>query len=252
MGRPYQGVNILLLWSAAIEAGYVSPHWMTDRQASELGGQVRRGERASHVFFAKTVKKKERDPAGGDDTEHTINVRRAYAVFNADQIDDLPAKYRVELPDVNPGERLARCEHWFAGLGADIRHGGERAFYAPVDDYIRMPPFASFRSPEGYYSVLGHEAVHWSGSKNRLDRDLFKRDEESVAREELVAEIGSAFLCADLGLSPEPRPDHAPYIASWLKTLDNDTRAVVTAATQAQRAVDFLHGLQLDRRAHAA
>ena len=132
----------------------------------------------------------------------------------------------MEIPEVNPGERLERCEAWFAALGVDIRHGGERAFYAPVDDYIRMPPFASFRSPEAYYATLAHECCHLTGAKHRLDRDMLKRDEASVAREELVAELGSAFLCADLGLSPEPREDHAPYIASWLKALDDDPRAV--------------------------
>ena len=254
----YRGVNILLLWSAAIDAGHVSPYWMTYRQARELGAQVRRGERASHVFFAKTVKKKDadRDPSRADawseDGETTINVRRAYAVFNADQIDDLPVRYRIEVPDVNPGERLERCEAWFAALGVDIRHGGERAFYAPGDDYIRMPPFASFRSPQAYYAVLAHECVHLSGAKGRLDRDLYRRDDESVAREELVAELGSAFLCADLGLSPEPRADHAPYIASWLEVLEHDTRAVVTAATRAQRAVDYLHALRGGARAEAA
>ena len=254
-GVPYQGVNILLLWSAAIDRGYVSPHWMTYRQAQELGGQVRRGERASHVFFAKTVKKRadgsEGGPASEDDAE-VLHVRRAYAVFNVDQIDGLPEKYRVEIPDVNPGERLERCEAWFAALGVDIRHGGERAFYSPADDYIRMPPFAAFRSPEAYYAVLAHECVHLSGAKHRLGRDMFKRDEASVAREELVAELGSAFLCADLGLSPEPREDHAPYIASWLKALDGDPRAVATAATRAQRAVDFLHGMRDAERAEAA
>lgn len=254
-GVPYQGVNILLPWAAAIDRGYASPHWMTYRQAKELGGQVRRGERASHVFFAKTVKKRpdgtEGRPADEDDPE-VLHVRRAYAVFNTDQIDDLPEKYRVEIPEVNPGERLARCEAWFAALGVDIRHGGERAFYSPANDYIRMPPFASFRSPEAYYATLAHECCHLTGAKDRLARDMSKRDQESVAREELVAELGSAFLCADLGLSPEPREDHAPYIASWLKALDDDPRAVATAATQAQRAVDFLHAMHDAPHAEAA
>ena len=225
-----------MLWCAAIDRSYVSPHCMPYRRAKELGGQVRRGERVSHVFFAKTVKKRPDGSAGGpadEDDAEVLHVRRAYAVFNADQIDDLPAKYRVEIPDVNPGERLGKCETWFANLGVDIRHGGERAFYAPADDYIRMPPCATFRSPEAYYAVLGHECVHLTGAKHRLDRDLFKRDEESVAREELVPELGSAFLSADLGLRPEPREDPAPYIASWLKALDGDPRAV-----------NLLHGKQ--------
>ena len=199
------------------------------------------------MFFAKTVKKRpggsEAGPADEDEPD-VLHVRRAHAVFNVDQIDGLPERYRVEIPEVNPGERLEQCEAWFAKLNVDIRHSGERAFYTPADDYIRMSPFASFRSSEAYYAALAHECVHPSSAKHRLERDMFVRDEESVAREELVAELGSALLCADLGLAPEPRADHAPYIASWMTALDGEPRAVATAATQAQRAVDFLHRLQ--------
>ena len=255
-GEPYQGINILLLWSSALERGYVSPYWMTYRQAATLGGQVRRGEKASHVFFAKSVRRRgdadAADVPAGDGEDRVLHVRRAYAVFNADQVDDLPDRYRVEAPRVNTGERIAAAEGWFAGLGIDLRHGGDRAFYAPDGDYIRMPAFAAFHSPESYYACLGHEAVHWSGAKHRLDRELHRRDRESVAREELVAELGAAFLCADLGISPELRADHAPYIASWLEVLQNDAHAVTAAATRAQRAVEYLVALHGERTAEAA
>ena len=257
-GEPYQGVNILLLWAAALERGYVSPYWMTYRQAAALGGQVRRGEKASHVFFAKSVRRRDDADAasvpaeGGDADGCVVHVRRAYAVFNADQVDELPGRYRVELPQVNTGERIGAAESWFAALDIDLRHGGDRAFYAAEGDYVRMPAFAAFRSPESYYACLGHEVCHWTGAKHRLDRELHRRDGESVAREELVAELGAAFLCADLGISPELRADHAPYIASWLEVLQNDAHAVTAAATRAQRAVDYLHGLHDGRRDEAA
>ena len=240
-GEPYRGINILLLWAAAIEHGYVAPHWMTYRQAATLDAQVRRGERASHVFFVKTYTARDHDDTDPDAAGHPVHVRRAYAVFNADQIDDLPEKYRVEIPDVNTGERIAHCETWFGAIPADVRHGGGRAFYSPSDDFVRMPPFSTFESPAAYYAVLAHELVHWTGASKRADRPHSRTDQAAYAFEELVAELGAAFLCADLGLAVEPRADHASYIATWLKALKNDHKAIAQAASLAQDAVDFLH-----------
>ena len=134
---PYQGINVLILWGAAIDAGYASPFWMTYRQAQSIGAQVRKGERATHIVFAKTAKKRERDEASGEEVEAIIPVRRVYAVFNADQIDGLPEKYVPEVPDVNPDERDAACQAWVDSLGIEIRYGGVRvdaAVAIGVDD----------------------------------------------------------------------------------------------------------------------
>ena len=240
---PYQGINVLILWGAAIDAGYVSPFWMTYRQAQSIGAQVRKGERATHIVFAKTAKKRERDEASGEEVEAIIPVRRVYAVFNADQIDGLPEKYVPEIPDVNPDERDAACQAWIDRLGIEIRYGGQRAYYAPGPDRIQMPPFETFESSQTFFSTVLHEATHATGHRNRLDRLRDRLDEKARAREELVAELGSAFLCADLGIASSPRADHASYIASWLELLTDEPRAVFDAATQAQQAVEFLHAL---------
>ena len=143
-------------------------------------------------------------------------------------------------------QRIAAADGFFAATGADIRTGGTRAYYAIGSDHIQMPPFESFRDAESHAVTLGHEAVHWTRHPSRLARDLGRKrwGDEGYAAEELVAEIGSAFLCADLGITPEVREDHAAYIASWLEVLRNDTRFIVSAAAHAQRAVDYLHGLQ--------
>ena len=233
---------MLILWGAAIEAGYASPFWMTYRQAQSIGAQVRRGERATHIVFAKTAKKTETDEFG-DENQVLLHVRRVYAVFNADQIDGLPEKYVPEIPDVNPDERDAGCEAWFERLGLDVRYGGERAYYAPGPDRIQMPPFETFESAHAFFGTLGHEHVHATGAKHRLDRRFGAPGTREYAREELVAELGSAFLCADLGIASTPRTDHASYIGSWLELLEDEPRAVFDAATQAQQAVEFLHAL---------
>ena len=239
---PYRGINVLILWGAAIDAGYASPFWMTYRQAQSIGAQVRKGERATHIVFAKTAKKRERDETG-EEVEAIIPVRRVYAVFNADQIDGLPEKYVPEIPDVNPDRRDAACQAWFDRLGIEIRYGGQRAYYAPGPDRVQMPPFETFESRDQFFSTLAHEMTHATGHKDRLDRLRGRIDDRARAREELVAELGSAFLCADLGIASSPRADHASYIASWLELLKDEPRAVFDAATRAQQAVEFLHAL---------
>lgn len=143
---------------------------------------------------------------------------------------------------LSDADRMEAAEEFFAKVGAQLRHGGTRAFYAPALDAIAMPPFATFESPASYYATLGHEHIHWTGHSRRLDRlEKTPKASEPYAREELVAELGAAFLCADLGISHEPREDHASYLASWLKVLRDDKRAIVTAASAAQRAANFLH-----------
>ncbi|QCO02830.1 ArdC family protein [Azospirillum argentinense] len=245
-GQPYRGINTLMLWMTAMERGYASPFWLSYRQAQGLGGQVRRGEHGTLVVYAGTVTRREPD-GDGEEGERDVHFLKGYTVFNAEQVDGLPEHFHIPAPvPLEPMQRIAAADGFFAATRADIRTGGTRAYYAIGSDHIQMPPFESFRDAESHAATLGHEAVHWTRHPSRLARDLGRKrwGDEGYAAEELVAEIGSAFLCADLGITPEVREDHAAYIASWLEVLRNDTRFIVSAAAHAQRAVDFLHGLQ--------
>lgn len=253
-GECYSGINVLTLWCSAMERHYAAPIWMTFKQALELGGYVRKGEKGSPVVYANTIIRTE-EGDGGEDEERTIPFHKAYTVFNIEQIEGLPAHYYARAEsEPNPDERIASAEEFFAALEADIRHGGNSAFYVPSQDFIQMPEFESFRDAQGYYATLAHECTHWTRHGSRLDRDLGRKafGDEGYAREELVAELGAAFLCADLGLALEDREDHAAYIGSWLKVLKDDKRAIFSAAAHAQRAADYLNGLQGDAVAEAA
>ncbi|MBZ9994082.1 ArdC family protein [Mesorhizobium sp. BH1-1-4] len=247
-GEPYSGINVLLLWSEAVVRGFTSPIWMTFKQAMELGGHVRKGERGTVVVYANRVTKTETD-ALGDEVERAIPFLKAYTVFCVDQIEGLPEHY-CGTPAIvaDPVERIAVADRFVVNTGAVIRHGGAKAFYAPASDHIQMPPFESFRDAGSYVAVLSHELVHWTAAPNRVNRDLsrYAKDRSERAREELIAELGSCFLCADMGIVPElePRPDHASYLASWLEVLSNDKRFIFSAAAHAQRAAAFLHDLQ--------
>lgn len=245
-GTPYSGVNILLLWSEAAARGFTASTWMTFRQALALGGHVRKGERGAMVVYANQIIREEADEAGKP-VEQRIPFLKAYTVFNLEQIDGLPERYALQpQPTINPEVRIGAAEAYFRACRADIRHGGGSAFYAPGPDFVQMPAFESFQDAQSYYATLGHEMIHWTRHSSRLDRDLGRQrhGDEGYAREELVAELGAAFLCADLGLALEPREDHAAYIASWLQVLRDDRRFIVSAAAHAQRAVAWLHGLQ--------
>ena len=246
-GTPYNGINVLMLWGAAMERGFAAPIWMTFRQAKELGAHVRKGEKGSLVVYANTITRTETDPETGEDEDRNIPFMKAYSAFNVEQIEGLPAHYyAVAEPQLDPVERIERAESFFAATEADIRHGGNQAYYAIGTDYVQMPPFEAFKDAESYYATLAHEVTHWTRHPSRLDRNMGRKrwGDEGYSREELVAELGSAFLAADLELTPEPREDHAAYIASWLKVLQNDKRAIFSAAAHAQRAVDFLRSLQ--------
>ena len=247
-GLPYSGMNVLLLWSEAAARGYASPVWMTFKQALELGGAVRKGETGATVVFASRFKKTETD-ASGDAVNREIPFLKSYTVFNAEQIDCLPAQERGQSePSRDPIERIDHADRFFAATGAVIRHGGDRAYYSPATDHIQMPHVVTFRDEGSYIATLSHEATHWTAAGHRANRDLsrYGKDRSARAREELIAELGSCFLCADLGIAPElePRPDHASYLASWLAVLSSDKRFIFAAAAHAQRAVAYLHGLQ--------
>jgi antirestriction protein ArdC len=242
-GQPYRGVNVLLLWSEAMDKGYNAPIWMTYKQAATLGAQVRKGEHGSLVVYADRITKTETNDQG-QESEREIPFMKGYTVFNVEQIDSLPGHFYATVEPPKPVERIEEAETFFAATGATIQHGGNRAFYAPARDVVQMPPRESFRDAESYAATLVHELTHWTSHPTRLARELGKRfGDQAYAAEELIAELGSAFLCADLGITPETREDHAAYLAHWLKVLKADSRAIFTAASQAQRAADFLHSL---------
>jgi antirestriction protein ArdC len=245
-GQRYRGINVLMLWAAAMEKGYSCPLWLTYKQAADLGGQVRKGEKGSLVVYANTFTKTGTDEQGAE-VETEIPFMKGYTVFNAEQIDGLPAHFYATVAPLNQNiDRLESAERFFAATGANIVHGGSQAYYLPQRDSIHMPCIDCFRDAESYYATLAHETTHWTRHESRLNRDLGRKrfGDAGYAMEELVAEIGAAFLCADLGIVPETRPDHAAYIASWLKVLKDDKRAIFTAASHAQKAADYLCGLQ--------
>ena len=246
-GEPYRGINILALWTAAMAQGFSAPIWMTYKQAQELGGQVCKGERGSLVVYANTITRMQEDTTTGEEVEQEIPFMKGYSVFNVEQIDGLPPHFYTPAEKVlDPQQRIEKAEAFFDALGANVRHGGNVASYNVGTDQVRMPPFETFRDPESYYATRAHETIHWTRHPTRLDRDLGRRrwGDPGYALEELVAELGAAFVCTGLEITPEPREDHAAYIASWLKVLNDDKRVIFTAAAHAQRAADFLAARQ--------
>ncbi|HEX3885379.1 MAG TPA: zincin-like metallopeptidase domain-containing protein [Stellaceae bacterium] len=243
---PYRGINVVTLWMTATARGYACPIWLTYRQALELGGQVRKGEHGELVVYANRITRTETGDQG-EEIAREIPFLKGYTVFNAEQIDNLPPHFTAPAaPTLDPVTHIAHAEGFFATTGADIRHGGNQAYYVPSRDFVQMPPFETFKDAESYYATLAHECTHWTRHEKRLYRDFGRKrwGDEGYAAEELVAELGSAFLCADLALTPEPRADHASYIENWLRVLKNDKRAIFTAAGYAEAAAGFLHGLQ--------
>jgi antirestriction protein ArdC len=240
-GRNYRGLNILTLWIGAEAHGFSSGQWATYQQWASIGAQVRKGERGTGIFFWQSRQTDDAKESG----EHSERRRpgfiaKAFNVFNADQVSG----YNPEVqPVLSETERNAHAEVFLKATGAEIRQGGDRAYFSTGFDRIHIPDFGQFLTASGYYSVLAHELTHWTGAQHRLDRNLASRfGSYDYAMEELVAELGAAFTCARLGLNNEPRRDHAPYIVSWLKALREDNRAIFTAASKAQEACDLLFG----------
>lgn len=246
-GQPYRGINVLVLWWAALVRGYDNPTWMTYNQAVELGGHVRKGETSEMVVFFKPLKIKDKVT----DEDKTIPHLKYYSVFNVAQIDGLPEKFYAAEKAVHeferkPKDRIPLVDAFFENTGAKVLHRGASAFYSPSTDQIVLPPFSKFMNAETYYSTRGHETIHWTRHETRLNREFgrVRWGDEGYAMEELVAELGAAFLCADLGIALTPRDDHAQYIACWLKVLKGDKKAIFSAASAAEKAAGFLHGLQ--------
>lgn len=244
-GKSYNGVNIVNLWAAGMIHGYTLPVWGTYKQWTEAGCQVRRGEKSSLVIFYREYESEAVPDAPDDDGKR--RVMRGSSVFNAAQVEGYAMPPAAEA--LGPIERIARADAFTTATRADIRHGGGQAYFRPDTDYIQMPDEGLFTGTEtmsrseGYYAVLLHELVHWSGGKKRLDRDLSARFKtQAYAAEELIAEIGSAFLCAELGITQDVRPDHASYLANWLQLLKSDSKVIFTAAARASEAAAFLRG----------
>ena len=236
----YRGINILALWAAATVRNYPSGYWASFRQWQSLGAQVRRGERGAIIVFYKESPPKE---CADDDGKPRL-FARASVVFNSAQVDG----WTPPQPENAPlAARIEMVEAFAAATGADIRYGAEMAQYWILEDIIDMPDRARFRdtptssATEAYYATLLHELTHWTGAPHRLDRKFNDRfGEQAYAFEELVAELGAAFLCSSLGVANEPRGDHAAYVAHWLQLLNRDHRAIFLAANHAQKAVEYL------------
>jgi antirestriction protein ArdC len=235
--KPYRGINTVCLWATAQSKGYERGEWATYQQWQDRGAQVRKGEKSTTVVFWKFANETESED-GETHSASKFCFCRGYSVFNASQVDGYTPTTDTDVP---MPERIAHAEVFFSAIGANVRHGGNQAFYAPASDHIQMPPFGAFRDNVSYYATLAHETTHWTAPTSRCDRQLGKRfGDGAYAAEELIAELGAAFACAHLGLSTEPREDHASYIQSWLKVLRADSRAIFTAASKAQQATDWL------------
>jgi antirestriction protein ArdC len=240
-GRRYSGVNILILWGAVIQGGYSGQSWLTFRQALGLGGNVRKGERGTTVVYADrfTPEDERRRAEETGETPGVIPFLKRFTVFNTHQCDGLPADVSSAAPLPPEGLIVPQVEALIAATGADFRIGGDRAFYSPTHDFIQVPPPQAYFEPINWHRTACHELSHWVGHASRLGRDLSGSfGTQSYAREELVAEISGAFVCATLGIVPTVR--HADYIGEWLSVLREDNRAIVRAASAASKAADYL------------
>lgn len=247
--KAYRGINVPLLWITQLDRGFKSGIWATYKQWEELGAQVRKGEKSTQIIFWKQYEADQDSEAANEEDNKIRMFVRHSAVFNADQVDGF------EIPEnPKPAEilQIESCTNFVEQTGAIIEHGHDGACYQISTDKIKMPEMALFRATkhstatENYYSTLLHELTHWSGAANRLDRFSQGKftEKKEYAFEELVAELGAAMLCASLGVTSSPRQDHAHYIGSWLKALGNDKRFIFSAATAAQKAVDYLYDFQ--------
>lgn len=237
-GHHYQGVNILSCWVAQMAHSFPTQQWASYKQWQAAGAQVKKGEKGTPILFYKQLNSEDPDEDG------RIFARSSY-VFNAAQVEGW-----VQPDDIHPineAERIAAIEAWVSAVKveADVTESDEgAAYYRPSEDRIIMPRFTRFKDAEHYYAVLFHELTHWTGAKHRLDRE-FRREKAEYAKEELVAELGAAFLAADFGIVATTRDDHTAYIASWLNALRNDKRLIVRAASLASKAADYLHKVAL-------
>lgn len=254
-GRRYSGINILILWGAVIELGYARQAWLTFRQALSLGGAVRKGERGTTVVFADRFVPKDGEGVHvgvsamsarttlieSDSTSRDASVPflKRFTVFNVEQCDGLPEHLSVNAPPVPEGLILPQAEALIRATGAVVRIGGDRAYYDVESDAVRLPPPQAFFEPVNWHRTAFHELGHWTGHKTRLARDQSgAMKTKAYGREELVAEMAGAFVCAALSIVPTVR--HADYLGEWLSILREDSRAIFRAASAASKAADYL------------
>jgi len=246
-GRAYTGINILILWSAVVAGGYRSQRWLTYAQALAAGGAVRKGEKGTTVCYADRFTPQDERARARDEQRdaRTVAFLKRFTVFNIDQCEGLPGSY-VQLLEMPPEhEMVPHADALIRASGADFRSGGSKAYYAPPFDFVAMPPRQAFPEPINWYRTALHELGHWTGHTSRLDRDQTGAyGSKAYAREELVAEMASAFTCASLSIRPTVR--HANYIGAWLEVLREDERAIFRAASQASKAADYLLGFLPD------
>ena len=245
--RPYSGCNVILLWLAR-NRGWPTPRFLTFKQAIDAGGNVRKGEHGTKVYFVKQLQIKD-----GEEDTRLVPMMREYTVFNVAQCENLPDGVKAGKPMRvrNPDTRDALADEFLRSTGADIREGHGEAYYVPSHDFISMPAFEAFKGADHFYCTAFHELTHWTGHKSRLDRDLKNRfGSHEYAAEELIAELGAAFLCAEFGFDGDVR--NAGYIATWIELLKADKRAFFTACNRASKAAEYLRGLALTESAEFA
>lgn len=245
-GNGYRGINILLLWSAAIDKEYGSPEWASLKQWNSKDEVIRKGEKGTMIVYYDTIEKEVEGEI------EKIPFLKASYVFNRCQLESYnPEEHQPEINPTPLVERIEAIDYFVSNTKAIIEHKGYRACYIPSQDKIEMPHPEAFRhtptrtATEGYYSVLLHELTHWSGAEKRLNRTKGKKfGDADYAAEELTAELGAAFLCAEFGISSDDKADHAAYIAHWLEVLKNNKQCIFTASRHAKNAVEYMHGLQ--------
>lgn len=249
---PYNGINNLICWCTAEKCQYPTSLWASFKQWQSIGARVRAGEKGTLIVFYKQY---EVSPGSEDDDGQRLAIRHSY-IFNASQVDGYEASTQ---PPADPLQRHEGMRRLIEASGADVRIGGEQAYYVPSQDFIQLPDEHCFRQSEEtertfqFESTAGHELTHWSGSAKRLNRDLSGRfGDNAYAIEELIAELGAAFLCAELDLTAEPRADHAQYLAHWLRVMKQDKKAIFSAAAKASEAARYLMGFLPSEVANAA
>jgi antirestriction protein ArdC len=236
--KKYRGINILSCWISSQSKGYSTSRWASFKQWQAVGGTVRKGEKGTPIIFYKMLEK--------DDPKDNRPMVRGSHVFNIAQVEGVELYEPTEIIQLDEATRIARIEHWIMQRQGAVRvlHEGNHAFYSPASDHVNMPPFPNFIDAQHYYSTLFHEMTHWTGHKTRLDRLAKYSETTERAKEELIAELGAAFLAAEFGITTHTREDHVSYIASWLKVLKGDKHAIVRAASAASAAVDCLEALE--------
>ena len=247
-GRRYSGINVLILWASGVSCGYRTQRWVTFRQALGLGGAVRKGEKGTAVCYAdRFTPKREQERARDEGREaRQIAFLKRFTVFNVDQCDGLPDALTAVAEPLGERETIPVAEALIAATGADFRIGGSSAFYAPEPDFVQVPPQQAYPEQINWYRTALHELGHWTGHPSRLARDFSGSfGSPAYAREELVAEMASAFVCASLSIQPTVR--HADYLGAWLEVLREDEKAIFRAASLASKAADYLLGFTSDR-----